>query len=303
MMPDSETLPAVQEKPHKRRIWVTVALNLLEPGLPLIYCGNLKAGIGVALGFTALWNLLLLTMGIFCDIGTVIGTLAVWILAFIAILIYNIRYTVRANRAVRRRLRGAWLWIISVFVITTVINQALGTLIKRHIVEAYKISSAGMANTLQAGDYLLASKGIDLSSLNRGDIIIFKYPLDLNENYVKRIVALPGDKVRIVNKRLCLNGEPVPLPPEGQFIDSAHVCPHSDDRRWGPGNRDNMPELTVPQGQLFVLGDNRDNSADSRFWGFLDEKLVVGKARFVHFSWDAERHRVRWERMGKRLDR
>ncbi len=187
------------------------------------------------------------------------------------------------------------------FVQSLGIALILALMIKASVVEAYKIPSGSMEQTLLVGDFLLANKFVygmrlpipfltdiklpALAEPKPGDIIIFKYPLDQRQNYIKRCIAVGGQKVKIVNKQVFVDGKPVPLPTHGQFMDSTHVYPHFNDGQWGMGIRDNMPETEVPKGYLFMMGDNRDNSADSRFWGFLDRKLVMGKAMIIHWSW------------------
>jgi signal peptidase I len=182
----------------------------------------------------------------------------------------------------------------------------LALMIKTSVVEAYKIPSGSMEKTLLVGDFLLANKfvygmrlpipftDIRLPALTEpkpGDIIIFKYPKDTRVNYIKRCIAVGGQKVKIVNKQVYVDGKPVLLPSHGQFMDSLHVYPYTpqytDQDGWGGGIRDNMPEITVPKGMLFMMGDNRDNSSDSRFWGFLDRRLVQGKAMIIHWSWQS----------------
>ena len=124
-----------------------------------------------------------------------------------------------------------------------------------------------------------------------GDVVIFKYPKDQRVNYIKRCIAVGGQRIKIVNKQVYVDDKPVTLAPPGQYADSIHVFPYSpqylDRDGWGYGIRDNMPERVVPKGMLFMMGDNRDNSADSRFWGFLDRRLVLGKAMIIHWSWQS----------------
>ena len=183
----------------------------------------------------------------------------------------------------------------------------LALMIKTSIVEAYKIPSSSMENTLLVGDFLLANKFIfgmrlpipftdiklpAISDPKPGDIIIFKYPGDARQNYagkgtnyIKRCIAIEGQKVKIVNKQVYVDGKPMEFPPFGQ-LDSTRILPHYRNRfEWGPGNRDNMPEFVVPKDKLFMMGDNRDNSSDSRFWGYVDRKDVLGKAMIIHWSW------------------
>jgi signal peptidase I len=189
----------------------------------------------------------------------------------------------------------------------------LALMIKTSVVEAYKIPSGSMGNTLLVGDFLLANKFIygmrlpipftniklpALAEPKPGDVIIFKYPGDLSQNYIKRCIAVEGQRIRIANKQVYVDGQPITLPPHGQYADPNHMYPYVDDGRWEPtrqggrifsfrGRRDNMPETVVPKGMLFMMGDNRDNSADSRFWGFLDRRLVLGKAMMIHWSWQS----------------
>jgi signal peptidase I len=189
----------------------------------------------------------------------------------------------------------------------------LALMIKASVVEAYKIPSGSMEKTLMVGDFLLANKFVygmrlpipytnirlpALADPKPGDIVIFKFPGDPRQNYIKRCIAVGGQKIKVVDKQVYVDGKLVPLPPNGQYIDQTNDYPHSEDTRWVPvqggngytemiGNRDNMPEVTVPKGMLFMMGDNRDNSADSRFWGFLDRKLVQGKAMIIHWSWQS----------------
>jgi len=176
----------------------------------------------------------------------------------------------------------------------------LALMIKTSVVEAYKIPSSSMEQTLLVGDFLLANKfvygmrlpipfvDIKLPALADpvpGDIVIFKYPNDPSQNYIKRCIAVEGQKVKIVNKQVYVDGKLIPLPEHGQFVDNRTFPYYERESFWGQGIRDNMPEIEVPPGKMFMMGDNRDNSADSRFWGFLDRKLVVGKAMIIHWSW------------------
>jgi signal peptidase I len=192
-------------------------------------------------------------------------------------------------------LKTAWDWTKSLGV-----ALILALMIKTSVVEAYKIPSGSMEETLLIGDFLLANKFIygmrlpipfvdiklpALADPKPGDIVIFKYPLDQSQNYIKRCVAVEGQKIKIVNKQLYVDGKPVQLPEHGKFEDYS-IFPSYDNSTWGRNLRDNMREIEVPEGKLFMMGDNRDNSSDSRFWGFLDRKLVLGKAMIIHWSWN-----------------
>jgi signal peptidase I len=169
-------------------------------------------------------------------------------------------------------------------------------------VKAFKILVGSMENTLLVDDILMADKKLDHRDVQNGDLIVFYAPIDNRPKYIKRVAAKAGQTIEIRNKDVYVDGIIIPLPPEAKHEDST-IFPYDSIKIASGGQRDNMPIRTVPKGKLFVMGDNRDNSYDSRFWGFLDEKDVIGKALYIHFSIDRQTKHIRWERIGKRLDR
>jgi len=184
-----------------------------------------------------------------------------------------------------------------------VIAVILALFIRSFIVQAFKIPSGSMQNTLLVGDYILVNKFIyglkipftdvtviPIKEPKRGDIVVFKFPEDPSKDFIKRVVAVGGDSVAIQNKKLYVNGELQ----ENQF------AIHSDPHIYPPGFqfRDNFGPIKVPEGKLFVMGDNRDESNDSRFWGFVDVSALKGKAFLIYWSWDKEDFDVRWGRLG-----
>jgi len=184
-----------------------------------------------------------------------------------------------------------------------VIALILALFIRTFVVQAFKIPSGSMLNTLQIGDHILVNKfiyGVKLPFIQktvipvkdpkRDDIVVFIYPEDPKKDFIKRVVGVEGDEVEMRAKKLYVNGKPV----ERDY--TIHT-----DRRVLPGQlttRDNFGPVTVPKDSLFVMGDNRDNSHDSRFWGFVPLKAVKGKAFMIYFSWNGRDHSVRWGRMG-----
>lgn len=285
----------------KRRIWLTVILTIFGFGFPSIYCGYLRLGLWLMIFEILLFYIFRLVIGFVPSMAAFIVVFMVTILIFAVILIFNIRMTISANRRQSPRLKYTWRWIIGIFIVAVLIDFIIDPLIRSNVGESYHIPSTTMEPTILIGDYIMTTKDIDPEELQYGDIIIFKYPFDQDQNYIKRLIAKEGDTIDIIDKEIYRNGERL-IEPYTKHIDSV-IIPYYDNGRWGKYRRDNMPETEIPPGKLFVLGDNRDNSADSRFWGFLDEDLVIGKARFIDFSWDSENDRIRWERMGKRLDR
>lgn len=192
-----------------------------------------------------------------------------------------------------------------------IIAILIAVVIRTFVVQAYKIPSRSMVPTLLVGDHLLVNKFIygvkipvirrlliPVTNPKRGDIIVFIYPNDRTKDYIKRVIGVAGDKIEIRNKNIFINGRPY-KDSFGIYVDStiypAIIQP-----------RDNFGPVTVPAGSLFVMGDNRDESADSRFWGFVDLKDVEGKALIIYWSWNSDDHdsllkKVRWERLGKIL--
>jgi signal peptidase I len=223
---------------------------------------------------------------------------------------------------------GRWMWEGIKAVSTAIL---LFLVIRTFLIEAFKIPTGSMENTLMVGDFLLVNKAVYGAELpgvqsrlpgyadpQRGEVVVFFPPHDPTKNYVKRIVGTPGDTLEMRDKVLYINGERVPEP-YTRFVD--HFSEPSDPRmhwqrdylvqgkrdwrsyeptrdRWGP--------LVVPPGKFFALGDNRDNSEDSRYWGFLDAESVRGRPMFVYysfvrnplqpFSWVTD---VRWSRIGE----
>ena len=184
-----------------------------------------------------------------------------------------------------------------------VIAVVLALIIKTSIVEAYKIPSSSMEDTLLVGDFLLANKfvyGARLPLVNwrlpalhqpdRGDIVIFIFPGDGQTKYIKRCIGLPGDTIEVKNKILFVNGEVVPNPEHSKFVDTSFDgSPNIQPRRpGGQGSRDNFGPYTVPRDSYFMMGDNRDNSYDSRYWAAVPRDLVLGEALLVHWSWNEE---------------
>jgi signal peptidase I len=194
----------------------------------------------------------------------------------------------------------------------------LALIIRTFVVQAFKIPSGSMEDTLLIGDHLLVCKfiyGTDipftdkvvfpLTDPQQGDIIVFEYPGDLDKpwlerrDFIKRVVGVPGDTVEVRNKKVYVNGEHYALAQE-VHKESSLILPGSrsapDDRR------DFMPKTVVPAGKYFVMGDNRDRSYDSRFWGFVDRDLIKGKAFIKYWSWDSENHWPRFDRIGRLID-
>lgn len=209
----------------------------------------------------------------------------------------------------------------------------LALIIRTFILQPFKIPSGSMIPTLLVGDHLLVSKFIygtkipltdkiilPIKELARGDVIVFRYPNDEKDpskngiHYIKRIIGLPGDKIDISGRNLYINGEKIELQYLGAYYDERfgteydkyeevlygkrHIVLFEEGRA---GTQRGRLPLEVPPGHVFVMGDNRDNSQDSRFWGFVPIINIEGKAIITHWSWDFENgsflNKVRWNRI------
>ncbi len=187
-----------------------------------------------------------------------------------------------------------------------VVAVILALFIRTFIVQAFKIPSGSMKETLQIGDHILVNKfiyGVKLpyfdttlipvTNPKRGDIVVFEFPEDPSKDFIKRVVGIAGNVVEVRNKQVFVNGA---------LQDGPYIV-HSDPNII-PGSiepRDNYGPVTVPPHSLFVMGDNRDHSYDSRFWGFVNLKAVKGKAFIIYWSWDKDNFDVRWKRIGRLL--
>ena len=179
----------------------------------------------------------------------------------------------------------------------------LALFIRTFVVQAFKIPSGSMKPTLLVGDHILVNKFIygvkvpfsnitliPLKDPKRGDIVVFKFPEDPKKDFIKRVIAVAGDTVQIRNKKVYINDKPME-DPYGTHLDP-HLIPG------GARPRDNLGPVTVPPNSFFVMGDNRDHSYDSRFWGFVNQSAVKGKAFIIYWSWDKENSGIRWRRLG-----
>lgn len=193
--------------------------------------------------------------------------------------------------------------VVREYVEAILIALVLALFIRTFVVQAFKIPSGSMIPTLLVGDHILVSKftygvknpfngstWISLSEPKPHDIIVFKYPKNPSQDFIKRVIGVAGDRIEIKEKKVYVNGE-IFEEPNAVFLDEQN----------GMRPRDNFGPVTVPPYSLFVMGDNRDNSHDSRFWKFVDLKAVKGKAFMLYWSWDRDEFSVRWNRLGNMI--
>ena len=219
--------------------------------------------------------------------------------------------------------------IVREYAESIIIAIILALIIRTFLVQAFKIPSGSMEDTLAIGDHILVNKfiyGAQIPFTNkrlfsfreprRGDVIVFVFPKDAENNeikmwdkkdFIKRIIGTPGDKIQVINKKLYVNNKPYQNPHE-VHKDSGIMAPcpagsmqydlPSDDQC----RRDNFGPIIVPPGVYFCMGDNRDRSYDSRFWGFVKKDYIKGLAFIKYWSWDTTEHNVRWKNIGRLVD-
>jgi signal peptidase I len=192
-----------------------------------------------------------------------------------------------------------------------VIAVILALFVRTFVVQAFKIPTGSMENNLLIGDHLLVNKFVyapassveravlPIGTISRGDVLVFKYPEQPDRDFIKRVIGLPGETLEVREKKVYINGSPI-AEPYAHYLSPAsagsslHEVTSSDVReRYGP--------VTIPPDQYFMMGDNRDNSQDSRYWGFLPRANIKGKALLIYWSYEAERNDYEGEGLGSAL--
>jgi signal peptidase I len=201
--------------------------------------------------------------------------------------------------------------IVREYAESILIAALLALVIRTFVVQAFKIPSGSMEDTLLIGDHLLVNKFLYGSTIpftqktvlplrqpKQGDVIVFEFPEDTKNpaltfwqkrDFIKRVIGVPGDRVKMVDQVVYVNDKPYKIPQEI----------HKGSPGYGPPELFNFPERTVPPGNYFCMGDNRDRSHDSRFWGFVPRENIKGLAFILYWSWDSEKNRVRLNRVGR----
>ena len=187
----------------------------------------------------------------------------------------------------------------------------LALFVRTWVVQAFKIPTGSMENNLLIGDHLLVNKFVfgptataleravlPVRDIRRGDIVVFKYPDEPERDFIKRVIGLPGETLELRNKKVYVNGQPLDEP-YVHFLEPAstaqEVTSFDVRERYGP--------VPVPDGQYFVMGDNRDNSQDSRYWGFLPRHYIKGKALMIYWSYESGREDYLDEGVGATVKR
>jgi signal peptidase I len=265
----------------KRKPIVALLLSFITPGLGQVYNGRLIKGIVFYLvGF--LLAAVLLFSGLFFKFYGLIFCLVILLLFFLFILVDAFIGSIKLKEITLKPYNQWYIYLIFFLINIFIIQPLAGSAIKNNIVRAYKIPSGGMDPTILSGDRLIANmKMYKREKPKRGDVVIFKYPVDRSKDFIKRVIGLPGETVQIINKRVYINNQPMEDP------SGIHT-----DQRIIPGTeqpRDNTGPIIVSPNKIFVMGDNRDGSFDSRYWGFVDISALKGKALYIYWAKDKRR--------------
>jgi signal peptidase I len=193
-----------------------------------------------------------------------------------------------------------------------VIAVILALFIRTFVVQAFKIPTGSMENNLLIGDHLLVNKFVfgptesrlerallPVTDIKRGDVIVFKYPEEPDRDFIKRVIGLPGETLEVRDKKVYINGRPLDEP-YTHFLQPV-TAPSETHEVTSFDVRDRYGPVTVPPNQFFMMGDNRDNSQDSRYWGFLPRENIKGKALVIYWSYESDREDYQDEGAGATL--
>lgn len=296
----------------RRKPLVAVLMSLVLPGFGQLYNGEVNKAIWLFIVFAFVSVPGLALAALYLPGRMMAAMLLLGLAATIAIWVYGMfdawSQAKRKQDYVPERWQTGSMYALVLIVGNVFALPALTTYVRAHFFESFRIPSVSMEPSVLRGDFVTADKRYNChlcrQGIERGDIAVFVFPNDRSQWYIKRVIALPGDRVRIRGRSVEVNGQA--LAPSGATTGAAEVTERSPDGRewhvrWDRPPRDfGNVDLVVPPGEVFVLGDNRSNSSDSRNFGTVPMRDVVGRARHVWFSYGPDG--IRWSRLGKRLE-
>lgn len=278
-----------------RKWWLAGLLSFFVPGLGQAYNGEATKGlfyyfllsIWGGLVFSLLYEILKHPTT-HASLAALLLLVFITFAAYLFIIFESIRRAKRIGAdPVLKPYNHWWIYLIVILVVTGV-DQSVSFAVRDNILKAYRIPTASMQPAIQVGDHLLCNQlYYRYHNPKRGDLIIFKVPADNNKEYIKRIVGLPGDEIKLEGNALFINGRKMEEP----------YADYEPSANFSGFVRENFGPYIVPEDEYFVLGDNRFNSKDSRHIGTVKRHNIQGKAIFIYFSWD--KHFPRFSRIGK----
>lgn len=272
-------------------ILTSIILSILMLGLGHISCGKIKRGI--VLYFLSIF--LFIFAAFICIQNyppyNIILAALIFVAVYLFIIVDAIVIARNPDNTLKLKPIIGYSILVGVLILNSNVTSAFANIIRDDFIQAYKIPSGGMLPTLLIGDHILIDKHVyENNKPQRGDIIVFKYPKEPERMFIKRIVGIGGDIIEIKNKQLYINNA---------LVDESYII-HTDSKI-ETSVRDNFGPFVVPQNKIFVMGDNRDQTFDSRFLGVVDVKDIQGKTINIYFSWDKEANSPRWNRLGIKI--
>lgn len=279
-----------------RKAWLAGLLTFITIGLGHIYAGKAKRGLFFYFALQMVCYAPVFAIFLFAPGRVGLASASALFLGVHVFSIYDAMVEAKkgSDTYQPQKYNRWYIYLGCWFVSGLMIQPVVGASIKYFLVQSYKMPSGSMMPAVKVGDYFFAKKELFVSTIDRGDILVFPYPKDPSKDFIKRVVGLGGESVEIKDKQVYINGNPLDEP-YTIFVDR-EILPS----RFQP--RDNFGPVTIPEGALFVMGDNRDESNDSRYFGFIQASEVKGKAYSIYWSWDKNDFGVRWERIGTRIE-
>jgi signal peptidase I len=276
-----------------RKPLVAGILSLIQPGLGQVYNGEIRKALLIYFVPALLIPGMILCLNsefirVFLVSYAVLGS-AYYALVFID----SVKTARKLSNNYTLKKYNKLIAYIGISVLVVVVSQTTGLTVKTNIIQAFKFPSGSMEPTLLIGDHILVDRREDAKNPKRGDLIVFQYPEDPAKDFIKRVVAVGGDKVEIKDKVLYVNSNEIKEPYVSH--QEANMIPASQNPR------DNYGPQVIPKDSYFVLGDNRDKSYDSRFWGAVSKDKVKGTVKNLYWSWDKAKFAVRWNRIGMKV--
>jgi signal peptidase I len=285
-------------------------MSAVLPGFGQLYNGDINKAAWFFLGFTffSVPSIALLVMylpeawTIQALITSLLLTFSIWLFA----VIEAFKSARKQSDYLPQTWQGSGSYLLIFVLCNLILLPSMTQYVRNHYIESFRIPSGSMEPNLIPGDILFADKRYNCpgceTNVKHGDVAIFVYPNDRNRYYIKRIIGLPGDKIRIAGTQVFVNDKPISSEPTTQDK-RQYINEHYADNNWQVvwDTRKKIPEVdfTVPYGEVFVLGDNRSDSNDSRYFSTVPLRDVIGKARQIWFSMNMKRGGILWERSGK----
>lgn len=290
----SDRQPERAAKP--RRAWIAGVANLVAPPLGHVYAGKPARGVvlGLVMTLVGIGALSLLTLA---PIGVMTVVLMVlFVLAIYGVLIVDSVIVAKQwGKGYRLKSYNRWYVYLLVLLSAAALGEAIKAATRAYLVRAYRIPSGAMIPALLVGDHILNDKVTYRWRLpQRLEVVVFEFPEDPDKEFVKRIIALPGEIIEIREKKVSINGVEL----VEQYVGSSET-----DRDKPIPIVGSFGPFRVPDHSYFVLGDDRQFSYDSRFWGPVHRDRIRGLVRLIYFSWDPEKSAVRWDRIGEIVSR